>query len=1014
MQKLSALAISLMMVAIPLLAVIPLERAYSDEVLSSLTIRQSNSKVYSWKEFGQSRSATITLQAETNGTINVFYDSQLSFKIRLPSGLAGALTTQYNSTYYVNRISVANFFVEMKWKLNARDFKLDVCWNLPSAITVSIPISKAKRFLNNIIDVDDRIKFDWNDAVKEGFNVNFNNSTKVVSVAIPASGCLDPTLKTTNMEFATGTFGGSYLWESQGLRWAFSQNTSGLYYNYSSNGVSWSAGSKLRNGDASSYGDVYDDGNAFHIVWNAAGSSFHYLQYTHTSSGTVTLQTEIQIYLCGGNGCGRPKITVNSTGFPMVVGTDRATAGDERVVLLRSRTSDGTSWFNATVPNVSGGGTDTPISDICSIGSGNLLVVFYKSGEIRARQFYQSNSSIGGNQTLATGATQNIPVSCSVTNNNVAHVFFYQASTTRYRYVNRTSPTVSSTVINVGPSSGIRATSTDLSDSGLSVGLNKNTNNSLFITILGSADLTIYYLHTSSNLAFIVNASRSGGAGVQDFVSVSGFYTNNASIGYLTTQGAVSPFDVVYTQFDSVSVELLLRIRANDATTNIQSLNPICRFRDTGNGTVSRYTASANQCVSRVRVSQNIEVAISLNTNNSAFIKVNGSNTITIASGTSDSSKTISTSVYINTQLRSYTDDGSTAPLRLNWIQIRWNHNSTTTNTTLTSTAQTFPLWPQGNASNLIHKIAAFSASSTVKNNIRPNATTVNATANSQAFSVKTSVGRKQVQALDNGASALASANIKIKLGNQSALLSLTANSTGYIDVYLQNDTRSNARIEVLDNTVTTYNATRDLTGSAQSFSVTTNRFSNFATQTGKNLVVSANYTVSAQSFSDAKYNWTLTAPAGLNVGTVSWQLFSFSSTPLNVYFNDSARNSPSDWTYTSSRVNLTSTNRGMNGKWFASFGTTTPPPAGGPPAAGQSSLIVPLQPIQNATVVISAPIALAPPQFDNTSAIVIIGVIVIIGSIVYVGSRKVTYGQIRKELGGSGKSKSRKVEGGF
>lgn len=300
----------------------------------------------------------------------------------------------------------------------------------------------------------------------------------------------------------------------------------------------------------------------------------------------------------------------------------------------------------------------------------------------------------------------------------------------------------------------------------------------------------------------------------------------NGSATTISTTTSSSCWAMVAVALPIGRFQITLNYYGRDGTTAIQSLSPRCRL-EAPNATITVVTGASGACIARVQSGHQIRVAMILAgspANNSAFAK--SSDTATCCfnrwnlSVTADTTYTVRTSVEINFVINFAANDGATAPIsgRLNWIQIDFRHNSTRVNiTTISGSSLTLPLYPTGNVSNTVHKITAFSASITTKNNIRPNATAINATANSQTVLIRVLVDRITLRFyFQNGNTAFSLTSITVQAPNGTITLSLGTGSS--VNPYMQNgsitpdafriysgNTKANSTAFTFGGTATTY-----------------------------------------------------------------------------------------------------------------------------------------------------------------------------------------------------------------
>lgn len=735
----------------------------------------------------------------------------------------------------------------------------------------------------------------------------------------------------------------------------------------------------------------------FNIVWANAGQS--YVKSSLTGSATLVNSSLLNSY-------GSAKYvyfssSANSKQHVMLNSTDYGTAStyygkitynsvDYYVVLVVYGLN--TAIIDPSVVQKTGGECTTPNcirTFASSTSSGNVLVVAVAIVDTTTTCGTASVSDTQGNTYTSINSITAVGSEC-----NLAQMWYATAQSA----ANTITVTYSRSLISSASGmfiyelSGVTTTGiTSATGSGVGSGL----------TIQTSSPLSF-----ASGAILISTMSIAGGVAVGTITAGTGFTLDQSatpnSNQQSATSGITSPtsfpysqsgnsgtqsFSEVGAQFPAVtSRQITLNYFGRDGTTSIQSLSPRCRL-EANNGTISTVTGGSGTCVARVKQDQQIRVSISLD--GASLNRIKSSNTTSCCfnkwnfSINADTTYTVRTSVEVNVVMSFKKADRTLSQAIQNYT-VLFGHNSTSK----VISATTIPLFPTSNTSATLTIAYPSGYNSNAKNSTTIN---VNATSNSQVFETILQLFRTHLRAVDQDGAAISSVSVKFKFGNQTNLKSFTTNSTGWVGPFwIQNETRSRSRVEILDNTASTYNATRDYS-QASDISLTSSRYSNFAGQTGKTLVVSANYTASSRTFNNGKYNWTLTAPAGLNVGAVSWQLFSFSSTPVGVRYNNTVITSPNDFTFTSNRVNSTSTNRGLNGLWHVDFGDIAGSP--NPPPGGGGGVVSPAPQISQEQVqgLVSQAILMQQPQlpvFDSRQVFLIFISFVVLGGLVFFGRR--------------------------
>lgn len=771
------------LLGIQLISFIPIERAYADDALIPITQDLQTSKTYAWKELGQQKQTTISLLAYTNGTVSFSKDSVESFKIKIPTGLAGSTTVLSNSTYVVIRVASNSFFIEQKWKLNTQKFKLELCWNLPIPTTARLPLNKASKFLNGKLNVAG-LEFDWNDAIISGFNPSFENATTSIRVSIPVSGCLDPLVGTTSASAdqilkrkSVQWFGNAwYVFFHSGTERVFRCSSAGGAF-----GASTSFSASTSEGPYSTYQ------NGTHIYISFQDWDWRILTPTSACGTTLSSEQSISTVSVGGGG-----IVQNNSGTLFLTGSNNINGVS--MFTSNTRYGLGNAWTNRSIwhtPSASG----TRLPHIVNMSDNNIMVYGSFIGSFQSRIWYRVNNSYGSlitveaeNTLRQSGNGEHVAVDCvSGQNRRVYCSYILSTGVLAYRYFDGSSWSARTNVANLGAN--------------YAFGITKKSalNDRILITRISGVNIA-WNLTNGDGSVFQASGTRFIGSQTSpDFMSVSPLANGTNFIGVAWKNATLSPFNIQFDTFvfpTAFNRTITLNYFARDGTTSIQSLSPRCRL-EANNGTVTFITGASGSCISSMLANQPIRVAMTLSANNSAFVK--SSNTTSCCfnrwnfSIPVDTTYTVRTSVAVSTQLRFYADDGVVAPLRLNWIQIRWFHNSTVTNTTLTSTAQTFPLFPSTNSSNTIQKITAFSASTTSKNNIRPNATSINATSNSQALSIRTRVYQVDINGVRKDGVTTTYDNFMLRgtWPNGTSINSVNSTSQAISNIYLQNGTNT-------------------------------------------------------------------------------------------------------------------------------------------------------------------------------------------------------------------------------
>ena len=722
------LILILLVQVVSILPISPVKIAYAEPLtLQGTSITRSRS--YTWSEFGTIKSTTINLRGETNGTVILSRDSQEVFRIKIPTALIGTTALFSNSTYVAVNLTAGNFFIKQLWKTDSHDFKLTICWKLPLAVTFRLPLNKNADDFGKGRFVVGNLRFDWSDALANGYLSTFENSTKSIRVSIPAEGCLDPLVGTSS--YATSILSQKSVVYSGNDWYVFYHDGSNVVYRCGIGGNSFGATTTVNvQGGLTRGFDIQPNSTQFLIAAGpeSASTAKVYRSVTPSASCGNSISTSQTIVTSAKATWG---IAQNATGFLFAL---EQVAADAQKVWRSS--ASGNSWTDR-----GNGCTAQWGAQLLNWTSGRIVSICTDETGIDSRIFYSA-----GNQTFGTFTTFTTDV---LANNGNRHPFacvagvrvfcaWQTGGNLKYASYDGSSWSAATTVFNVGAIKNM-------------FGLVKNNGvDTVYVFWISGSSIKWNSTNTAGTSftdsgSFFIGAQTSA-----DQMAVSIRPNGTGWVGLAWQNGSASPFNVQFHAFQAfvpavTNYQLTLNYFARDGTTAIQSLSPRCRL-EANNGTITVVTGASGSCIARVRNNQPIRVVMILAgspVNNTAFIKSSNttqccSNKWNVSGVSADVTYTVRTSVSINEVLRF--EKGSRLQLVVpDWYRIYFPHNGTTLNYTATSGSITFPLMPTGNSSTSLLKVSKFGASITTKPNIL-NATgiSINATANSVTMEIIT------------------------------------------------------------------------------------------------------------------------------------------------------------------------------------------------------------------------------------------------------------------------------------
>jgi len=392
-----------------------------------------------WKQRGTPTGVAWTKVSDYHYEVTRFYDDYVG--------------TTCNVTYTVKSDSPLKISVRVK---SGQTDTYRVYW-APSGIVHESNVKQGNRLTFGDEDVDyGWIGFDWSDvyqslgditatsveSVAQGkkANIYFNIGT----VAAGETVVIDPsTVGTSTTDQATTAAFQRKTFYANGRYWVFYSDGAKMMFRTSTDGSSWTAATQVRSAcDSGQDFSVWVDGMKIHYAYAEGYTDSHIIYYrkgTLNSDGTITWSAAEQTAENGGPySRGRPKVAVDSDGYPWII-FEKGTASGNTVAVTKSSTKDGTWTTDSGFPHSlrSAAAYTSFRGALVPLTNGKMYATYTKNGNKIKGQLW--NGSAWGTEETATSSTIYKGWAMSMTSSGDDVYLAFLSTSYNVIYVNRTS-----------------------------------------------------------------------------------------------------------------------------------------------------------------------------------------------------------------------------------------------------------------------------------------------------------------------------------------------------------------------------------------------------------------------------------------------------------------------------------------------------------------------------------------------------------------------------------------------
>lgn len=502
--------------------------------------RESSKSILEHTVFRQRLQTEIKMDTNRNGTIEFSRDSIIELKLNPVKGLTGTISSLRNSSTILIETINLNQFTRSYWQNRGDNFKLTLCWNTLAPRTIEIEFDRyPQAFFDNKF-IFNSLTFDWQDAINQGFIINYDNSSKTILINISGNNCLDPILRTTTSTSTRGFTRRDSVWNNI---------TSGNWNVVYSTGTDAFIGCLLANvlalQEDSFYGGGFSDNNGSfamfvpnltRVLTNTGtgtsglagkGHSFdsdcvNRTTVTKTIQGCCTAPAAIHITYNGSH-----IFSISQSGF------SNPSAG----IHVCNHSFVSCSTFKIGIAIANNAGTPFQFQGL-NVSASQIMLVGYNGTRLKSRIYYANGNQTYGTETLLTLDDIQSKTNFSCLTINSTRVYcVYMTSTGQLKLIKWTGSSWGSSTIIAYPGTSINTM----------IGISKNNgNNSVAIFRLSGSLFKWNKTHAITEAFIDTGEAFTGAQTTPNYLAVSIRPNATGAVGLMWKNKTASPFNILF------------------------------------------------------------------------------------------------------------------------------------------------------------------------------------------------------------------------------------------------------------------------------------------------------------------------------------------------------------------------------------------------------------------------------------------------------------------------------------